>query len=371
MFGLGCEEGKNARVGTDGFKTPPEKILVLRPSALGDVCRTVPVVAGLKRAFPHAVIDWVVQDSFVEAVTAHPAVRRVIPFPRKRFSGWWKPSVGREVIAWLSSLRRERYDVVLDCQGLARSGLFAWCSRAPVRVGYTQAAEGAWLASTRRVDAPIEMHAVDRMMRLVEDVVGAAVDRDMRLYSPVGAWERLRAQMGSDAAWLDGRYAVVAPTSRWPGKLWPSERYAAVVKAMDQPTVIVGSEHERGQCRALLSLCRENPNVVDAIGKTSIGMLMALVERSGLVIGSDSACVHMAVGFDRPLVALYGPTDAARVGPYRREHGVVQCLCDADRYDHKDEAHGRAMMQRITVQDVQSKIEEVLGSRRSSIGSHR
>ena len=104
----------------------------------------------------------------------------------------------------------------------------------------------------------------------------------------------------------------------------------------------------------------EGGGVIDAIGRTSIATLMALVERSSLVIGSDSACVHMAVGFDRPLVALYGPTDVAKVGPYQKEGAVVQCLRAGDRFDHKDEALGREMMGRIATEDVLRKVGEVI-----------
>lgn len=341
----------------------PSKVLIVRPSALGDVCRTVPVAAALRRAYPNTEIDWIVQDSFVEAVVAHPAVRRVIPFPRRRFAAWWKPRVARELLGWLSALRRERYDLVLDCQGLARSGIFARWSGAPERIGYSQAAEGSWLALTRRVDAPLELHAVDRMMKLA---IAAGTDDTaaMQLYVPPGAPDRIASALGDRADLLQDGYAVVAPTSRWPGKLWPSDRYAAAIERLNMPVVLVGAEHERAQCAPLLELSRRRRHVVDLIGSTSIGSLMALVSRASLVIGSDSACIHMAVGFDRPLVALYGPTDASRVGPYKRERSVVQRLEPGDQFDHKDEPRGRAMMERITVDDVVQKAAEELARKR-------
>ncbi|MGE3107617.1 MAG: glycosyltransferase family 9 protein [Phycisphaerales bacterium] len=348
---------------------------MIRPSALGDVCRTVPVVVRLRRAYPGAAVDWIVQDSFVEAASGHPDVRRVIAFPRRRFGGWWKPAVLGEMLGWLGALRRERYDMVLDCQGLARSGVFARWSGAPARIGYQQAEEGAWLALTRRVDAPMGLHTVDRMLRLADAATGASEARpattdELRLYAPAGSRDALRGLLGGGGAVLDGRYAVVAPTSRWAGKVWPGERYAEAVTTLlsdrghgVEGAVIVGAEQERGQCGELLRLAeRGELNVIDAIGRTSVGALMALVERAGLVIGSDSACVHMAVGFDRPLVALYGPTDVARVGPYGRAASVIQKLKPGDRFDHKDEALGRAMMERIGVEDVLAKVDEVLSA---------
>lgn len=347
---------------------------MIRPSALGDVCRTVPVIVSLKRAYPDSTIDWMVQDGFAEAVSHHPDVHRVVPFARKRFSRWWTPSVALELWRWLRGLRRARYDLVLDCQGLARSGLFAWMTGSRVRVGYSDASEGAWLGVNRRVNASRRLHTVDRMLALVESL-GVPVSRDMRLYAPPGAWDQVLAQdLGSRLAEsaLAGAgqgYAVLAPTSRWPGKLWPAERFAETATRVLEDrslgirtVVLVGAEHERSQCVPLIELAAKDERVVDFIGKTSIGSLMALVERSSLVVANDSACLHMAVGFGRPLVGLYGPTDVSLVGPYQHGRCVVQCLRPGDTFDHKNGPLGRAMMERIGVEEVLAKVRDVLAS---------
>jgi ADP-heptose:LPS heptosyltransferase len=97
------------------------------------------------------------------------------------------------------------------------------------------------------------------------------------------------------------------------------------------------------------------------MGKTSVGELMSLVGNSALVIGNDSACLHMAVGFDRPLVGLYGPTRVDLVGPYGRSHQVVQRVGPGDTLDHKDARAGACLMARITVEDVAAKVRQVLG----------
>jgi ADP-heptose:LPS heptosyltransferase len=329
------------------------------------VCRTVPVIASLKRAYPDASIDWMVQAGFEESVQEHPDLHRVVLFPRKRFSNWWKPDIAVELWHWLQDMRRERYDLAVDCQGLARSGFFAWATRARNRIGYADAAEGGWLGVNRRVNASRTLHTVDRMLALVEGI-GVEAVRDMRLYSPPEAWPSL-LKIDQAAKLSSERFAVIAPTSRWPGKLWPAERYAAAAKLIlgdaslgIDSVVIVGAEHERDQCTPLVDLAASDPRVIDLIGKTSIGTLMALVEHSSLVIANDSACLHIAVGFDRPLVGLYGPTDISLVGPYQREHCVVQRLVPGDSFDHKNKLLGQQMMQRISVDDVMEKVRAVL-----------
>lgn len=343
----------------------PRRILLIRPSALGDVCRTVPVLVSLRRRWPEARIDWLVQEGFEEAISEHPALHaqgpggggggRVVPFPRKRFSRWANPGTTARILNWMNSLRAVGYDLVIDAQGLARSGLFAWWTRAPLRVGYADAPELAWLGVNIRVDAPTSMHTVDRMLKLVE-AAGAPAVRELRLYSSQADRTWLRAQ-----PWAanNGRYVVIAPTSRWRGKLWPAERHAQLVRALldDKDAgvataVLVGARPEREQCGALLSLASAEPRVVDLIGSTSIRRLMAVIESSALVVGSDSAALHMAVGFDRPLIGLYGPTRVDLVGPYGRERDVIQHVSPADRLDHKDERSGRELMERIGADEV-------------------
>jgi len=326
----------------------PGHILIIRPSALGDVCRSVPVLASLKRGFPDARIDWLVQDLFGGAVEHHPDLNKVVPFPRQRFARPWRPAVARELWGWLRGLKRERYDLVVDAQGLFRSGFFAWATRAPRRVGYANAPEGAaWFYSDKRFVSR-EKHAVDRMLELVAHA-GAEPVRDMRLYT--GEAERARATelVG------EGRLAVLAPTSRWASKRWHIDRFAELAGALLEHGIeriaVVGGAGEREQCAPLLLLASREPRVIDLVGETSVAELMAVVERASLVVANDSAVLHMAVGFDRPLVALFGPTYVPLVGPYGREGDVIQHVKAGEVLDHKD-AKQAALMERIGVDEV-------------------
>jgi len=336
----------------------PERILIVRPSALGDVCRTVPVLVSLRRRYPAARIDWIVRDVLVDAVRAHPALDEVVPFPRDEFTRLMRRGRFRPVLAWLNNLRRRRYDLVLDAQGLARSGIFAWVTRAQRRIGYARAPELAWLAYTIRVRAPASAHTVDRMLELAR-AGGAEPVTDLALHAPPEDRDVVEREFGPAFAPI-----VLAPTSAWPGKRWPIERFATLAERLletggDGSTVaLVGAPHEREQCRPLLELAERRARVLDLIGRTSIGRLMALIERARLVVANDSAALHMAAGFGRPLIALFGPTDIARVGPYGREGDAMQRLEPDDPLPHdrprlyRNESVGRALMERITVDEV-------------------
>ncbi len=341
-------------------------------------------MASLRAALPAAHIAWVVQDDFADAVAAHPALNEVIAFPRSRFGRWWKsPGRAGEVRRWFSDLRKRRFDVALDCQGLSRSGLITRATRAPLRIGLRSAREFAWLCYNRRVpedEQPLPAHTVDRMMALLAPL-GVAARHDMKLYVPSAAqawWDERGARLGLSAT---DPYAVIAPGSRWISKRWPIDRFADLIDPLlrrgFKRVMVIGSPAERDQARPLTerfgsSVMRiengaaagtpDGATIVDLVGATSIGQTMALVAGAGLVIANDSAPLHMAVGFDRPCVALFGPTDPAAVGPYRRAECVVRAFQPKpdERINYKDDKLGDSLMRLISSAMALQAIDRVL-----------
>jgi len=327
----------------------PSRILIIRPSALGDVARTVPILAALKAAYPAAEIDWVVEAGFEAVIDQHPALRAAIAFPKRAIKDGLRRLKFGPVLAFRDRLRAGEYDLVLDCQGLGRSGLMAWATRAGSRLGHADAREGAPLAYTERVAAGIEMHTVDRMLTLAGAAGAAADTPDMRLYSAPSARAWLKEQ-----EWSRGPYVVLAPTSRWPAKQWPCERFAALASHFADSgigVVFTGAAGEREQIRPCLEVALRRCGVIDCVGGISLERTMAVIEGAALVVANDSAPLHIAVGFDRPLVALFGPTRVHRVGPYRREADVIQHLQTGDVLNHKDSASS-ILMERIGVDEV-------------------
>lgn len=336
-------------------------ILIIRPSALGDVCRSVPLAVSMRAAFPESRISWLVQESFAPAVIDHPAVDEVVPFPRARLRRWWTPNGALDAIAWLRGLRslptsesstgrRDRFGLVLDAQGLGRSGLMTFATGARRRIGFSDAREFGWLGCNERYRVN-EVHTVDRMLALL-DRAGIPPKPDLRLHCSIADetwWVAERARRGID------RYAVIAPTSRWPTKDWPAEHWRHLTQALIErgfTTVIaIGTSSERGRVAAALP--DGAPAVVNLAGVTSVGQSMAVIAESALVIANDSAPLHIAVGFDRPLLALFGPTDPARVGPYGRDACVLRSD-EAKRFrgSYRDARIGDRLMRGLTVAEV-------------------
>jgi heptosyltransferase-1 len=332
-------------------------VLIIRPSALGDVCRSVALAASVRAAWPSARVTWLVQDTFADAVRCHPCVDEVLAFPRGAFRRWWRPSVAAAALRWLRSLKG-RFDVAIDAQGLGRSGLMAWASRAPRRIGFRDARELGWLGANERYAVPAT-HSVDRMLGLLA-AAGVEPRVDMRLVAPpecVAWWEAERARRGI------GAYAVCAPTSRWASKDWPSERWAALAPRLFERglerAVYVGTTPERDAVRLAMPSGAAGERCVDLSGATTVGQSMAVIAGADLVVANDSAPLHIAVGFGRPLVALFGPTDPAKVGPYRRESTVLRSV-EATRFtgSYRDPSIGDRLMRGISVDDVLAAIDQ-------------
>lgn len=329
----------------------PKRILFIRPSALGDVCRSVPVIRSLRKKWPDASIDWLVQSEFIAAVSAHPALDTVIQFPRNSMGRWYTPQGLLKSLAFLHILKSKKYDLVIDGQGLARSGLFSWATRATTRIGLASAREFGWLGYTKKVDVQCR-HTVDQMLSLSE-AAGAASSIDMQLYvneEDTTWWEE---QLIENKL---AEYVVLAPTSRWESKQWPIERFRSVAEYLHtrgKQVVVVGAPHESEQIAPLLI-----DEVLNVLPDMTVGRLMAVIASSSLVIANDSAALHMAVGFNRPCIGLFGPTDPTCAGPYNCNDSVIAADVDYNKVHYRDRSIGQRIMEQIEVQTVIDKVEE-------------
>lgn len=337
------------------------RVLLVRPSALGDVSRTVPVLASIRRAHPEAQIDWLVARAFADVVRHHPMLNGVITFDRKKLA---KFGTSRKATAEGLRLRRElraaKYDVVYDLQGLFRSGMFTWLTGARRRVGFADARELGWLGCNVRyaVDA---VHTVDRMLALVE-ADGVEPVRDMRLY--VGEDDAAWAQRWlSDRGIGESGYACIAPTARWGSKCWPLERYAEIARRLlesgiaGEHLVVLAAPEERTTVEQLAADLPEALRARVHVPTTTVGQLMALLAQTRLLVCNDSAALHIAVGFDRPVVAIFGPTDPATVGPYQRDEAVVRPAEAAQmRGNYRDHLHDATLISGVSVEAVWDKV---------------
>lgn len=306
------------------------RILVVRPSALGDVFRTAPALASLRGRMPDAHIDCVVPEGFEDALRYHPAVDEVIGFARRDFRQIWRsPRLYRKFRVWARAIRAREYDWVFDLQGLARSGLITWMTASSRRVGFANARELAWLGYNRRHHVDASLHHVERLLQLLA-YEGFPPRGDARLY--VGHKDKQwRDKLFRTQGWPEQHFACLAPTSEWLSKSWPLDRFIEIGRRLIDTghaggrIVIAHAPYQRDYVRPMLNALPPDSVIAPT---TTVGQMMALVDRAALVVCNDSAIAHAAAGFERPAVCIFGPTDPALVGPYRRPDAVVRAVTE-------------------------------------------
>ncbi|HZT81764.1 MAG TPA: glycosyltransferase family 9 protein [Gemmataceae bacterium] len=366
---------------------PFKRILLIKPSALGDVIHALPVLVKLRARYPSARIDWLLTPPLAELVRHHPALSAPVLFARQE---WGDLRRGRSAAAGLwgmvRALRRARYELVVDLHGQFRSALFCLASGAPARVGFdrpgpaaranprglpaeafrhawTGAREGAWLAYTHRIPVPtLDAHAVDRYLWLGKLLALDESPPDFRIPLPGGAEARAAALL--EEGGVAGRpFAVLVPGTVWETKHWRVDGFAAVARhlhATGRGVVLAGSAKERDRCRAVADAC---PAACDLSGRTTVPELAALLRRAAVCVTNDSGSMHLAVALGRPVVAVFGPTDPLWVGPYGQPHAVVRsgvpcspCYLRSLRRCR----HGHVCMGEVSAAEVIERVEEAV-----------
>ena len=309
------------------------KILIVKPSSLGDVVHGLPVLSALRANFPRAQISWLVKKEFAPILAGADGLYQVIVWDR----GHWKtPREGWESLKefgrCLKDVELTGFDLVIDLQGLFRSGLMVFATGAPVRVGFSSARELSHKFYNIKVDVPsVPLHAVDRYLFIVDRLHLERVPVSFGLTPDDAAREAVRTRILKRLG-TGGPLVAVAPSARWVSKEWSARGFGEVAgelrRAYGARIVLVGTRAERERAGAVRG--HLNGRALNAAGQTSLAELIALLSEADLFITNDSGPMHIADALGTPLVAVFGPTDAARTGPYRQRRNVVtaaDCAC--------------------------------------------
>jgi heptosyltransferase I len=300
---------------------PPRKIAIIKPSALGDVLNALPVLDAVRRRFADSHIAWIINSGYAPLLDGHPDLNEVIAVDRAALRRGVVTG-GIAFIRLLRHLRRQRFDLVLDLQGLLRSGLMTLATGAPLRLGLASAREGSRWCYTHRIDDMDGVtHAVDRCWRMAE-ALGAS--GPMRFQLPIAAWARRWAleQLGT----LPRPWLGVAPGARWLTKRWRPAYFATLIRRAQADfggtAVFVGAPDEVEVSRQVAAgiagpLC-------DLTGRTALPQLAAVLAEADVLLANDTGPLHLAVALGRPIVAPYTCTQVARNGPYGQFDRAVE-----------------------------------------------
>lgn len=305
------------------------RILIIKPSSPGDILHALPVLHALRWRYPSAHIAWLVATTFVDLIAADPDLNEVIPFDRKRFGRLGRSlSVTADFLSFVRQLRRKRFDLVVDLQGLFRSGFLARASGAAVRIGFADARELAPAFYSHRVPRGTsrDVHAVDKNLGVARLLNLDGAQPDVRI--TLTAEDRAAAtQLLATAGVAEcERFAALVPGTRWETKCWPAERFGELAGRLSEQcgvkSVLIGGKDD--EPLADVAIRAAHDRAVSLCGRTTLRQVAAIIERAAIVVTADSTPMHMAAALGRPLVALFGPTNPARTGPYGRMNDVVR-----------------------------------------------
>ena len=342
------------------------RVLVVRVGAMGDVLHGMPAVAALRAACPDAHIAWAIEPRWasllqtsrdaVAGTAAMPLVDHVHLVPAKE---WSKAPLSMTTAHSIASLRRtlraEPYDIAIDLQGTIRSSVIAWMSRAPHVVGSASPREHlARMLYTERV-ALTTPHVVQQAAEIVSEVIHRTVAP-----APVVLPVDPEAEQWCNVALRgDTRSTVfLAPTAGWGAKQWPAERYGLLAKALTERgyRVLVNAAPADTDAVAA-AVIASSENTATAMSCT-LPQLTALLRRVSLVIAGDSGPLHLAAALRVPVVALFGPTDPARNGPWDTPARVLRHANSVT--NHRRHAVTESGLAQITVDEVLAAANDLL-----------
>jgi ADP-heptose:LPS heptosyltransferase len=295
--------------------TPPERVLLIKPSSLGDVVTAMPVLRGLRRTFPQAYLSWLVGRSYAPLVQHDSDLDEVILFDRARFGPVWHwPLATGELISLIKQLRAGRFDWAIDLQGLFRSALFAVVTGAALRVGFADAREKVAVFYNRAV-ACRSVHTVDRNVELARSLGIDTRIEDMTLQVTPEGRQFAEGVLARHGLTRKG-FLVCVPPTRWLTKRYPVRHWRTVISQLvrQAPVVVLGGRGEEQKlCNATVDGL--DGGVLNLAGQTSIPQMVAMLAEAAGVVCGDSAAAFIAPAVETEVLVLMGPTRVERTGP--------------------------------------------------------
>lgn len=325
--------------------------------------QTLPALEAIKGLYPESRITWVVEDAAAGILEDHPLIDKLLVSRRKSWMrmltrpGAMLEGAGR-IIGFFRELRRERYDIAVDFQGLLKSGIVIGLSRADRKIGFDRTRELSYLFLNERLPAyDIEKHALERYLDVARYLGAKSPDTGCAL--PLGDEMALMEGKLRTIRREGSRVIVINPVARWKTKLWPEENFAVLadrlIREKNATVVLSGSREDRQVAGRISRLMQEH--AFDWAGETSLKQLAALAKLSDLFITTDTGPMHLAAAAGAKVLALFGPTAPWRTGPYGSSQKVIRTGIDCSPCFRRRCEKNVQCMRGIGVSDVLNAIE--------------
>jgi heptosyltransferase-1 len=312
----------------------PESLVVVRLGAMGDITHTLPAVTALRNALPNTRIGWIVEERWAELLCARNSPksgprnssRPLVDFVHAvNTKAWRKSLLSRDTQRHMSSALHEvrdlKYEIAVDFQGALKSAVLARCSGAHSIVGSNRPREAPARILYTRLVATTKAHVVEQYHSLAEAVTGKSLSVPA---AELPRDDQAEAEVTAKLSGLGGEeFAIITPGTGWGAKQWPPERYGAVASALasDGLALLINrGPGEEGLARSVQAASNGKAHLISC----SIAELIALTRRARLFIGGDTGPLHLAAALQISVVAIFGPTDPARNGPYGSKSIVLR-----------------------------------------------
>ena len=306
-------------------------ILIVKLSAIGDVIHTLPSLAALRELYPRAHITWVVEEAAADLVKNHPCLNEVLVSGRKRWSrdlraGQFSRSLS-EIRTFIKTLRKRHYDLVIDFHGLLKSSIIVLLSGGKRKLGYDSWQELSGLFLNEKIPEDMNKHAVDRYLDFPRYLGSKTGNVQFVLPADPGAEEKARVLLRNNKL-EDKNFIAINPVALWETKLWNNHKFADLADLISQDLqmkiAFTGSDKEQID-KITSSMTTDGINLG---GETSLQDLACIYKKARMVISTDSGPMHLAAAVGTPVIALFGPTDPDRTGPYGAGHTIVRAGLD-------------------------------------------
>jgi len=296
------------------FSNPPNKILIIKPSALGDIIHSLPFLGAVRKRYPTAEIHWVVAKGLHTFLEDHPMINKLWIMDKEA----WK-KIGRfrqilpEINQFRKGLRAENFDISIDLSGLLRSGLITFAANATYKLGFSDSDEGSPFFYNQKIKGGDQIHAIDRYLKLAS-LMGCDSGEVSYPMPPLEEPSILKT--------LPKTFYVMAPSAGKEANRWPAERFGKLAATLPLPAVVISNKTDAPVVEKVVS--ESNGNAINMAGKTNLKELAALIAKAKFFVSNDTGPMHIAAALNIPVFAIFGPANPVRTGPYGKIHTIIQ-----------------------------------------------
>jgi heptosyltransferase-1 len=339
-------------------------ILIVKLSAIGDVIHTLPSLTVLRKLYPDAHITWVVEEAAADLVRNHPYLNNILVSKREswikniRNGEFSRPLL--EVRLFLRELKARPYDMVIDFHGLLKSALIVFISGGKRKLGFDSMQELSGLFYNEKIPEEMDKHAVDRYLDFLR-YLGAPIDRPNFVLPSESTVQDSVQSLMKKFHLEEKKFIAISPIAYWETKLWDNVKFARIADLiktkLNLEVVLTGSEKESESIKEIISFM--STKGINLSGKTTLTELANLYREALIIITTDSGPMHLAAAVNTPVIALFGPTNPKRTGPYGQIHTIIMADLSCSPCLLK-KCSTKECMQSILPEQVLAAIEEKL-----------